>query len=157
MLRFLTLSNILICALVCFIAPFAAMAGNLEDFTINSDELFIEKESGSSKFVGNVVIWFDNGIVIETTELILKMKDIDGKQTIDRIVIPKSVRAVKFESCSSDALEVTMIANSAEYIVEKSELRLSGGIYMQKDENLVKCDELLYYTKISKILTQKKK
>ncbi|MBP7189966.1 MAG: hypothetical protein KA998_01800 [Rickettsiaceae bacterium] len=156
MLRFLTLSKVLFSIFLFFFCWHLSIAEKPEDFIINADDLFVDKESGNSRFMGNVIIWFDNGIVIETSELLVNIKEDGKKRDLERIIIPTSVRAVKFESCASETPEITLIAGNAEYIVESAELHLGGGIYMQKNENLVKCEKLVYYTKISKIVTKKK-
>jgi len=116
----------------------------LEDIVIESDDLVVNKASGVANFSGKVIVWFDEA-VLKTTGLQIMVRDIGKKRTLEKIVIPHKLTAM-----NSKENEV-IIADGAEYIVSEKMLRFQGNIYMQKDQHLVKCDELMYLTKIQKI------
>ncbi|MCC8417081.1 MAG: hypothetical protein LN588_00780 [Rickettsia endosymbiont of Bryobia graminum] len=111
---------------------------NLQKLYINSDNLVIDQVKRQAQFTGEVILWFDD-LMIKTTDLKIFYKIIGNKKTIDRIIMPSKLTAKK-----NDTKEL-LIANSAEYFVEKKELILRGNVIIQKDEHIIKTDKLVYY------------
>jgi predicted nucleotidyltransferase component of viral defense system len=90
------------------------------------------------------LVWFDDA-VLKTTDITLLVKEEGKNRTLEKIIMPAKLTAMK-----EDEDEI-IIADSAEYIATKKLLKFKGNIYMKKDERLVKCDELNYFTAIKGI------
>lgn len=126
----------------------------LDAIIINADDVVIDKKTSSSIFTGHVILWFDNGLIIETDKVLLTIKEENNKKSIDRIIIPSKLRAIRDgKVIASNLSKITLIAEGAEYIEDKSELRLKGDVYIQDNDNFVKCNELIYYTNVEKLST----
>lgn len=139
----------IIILLSIFISSFSyASNTTLDAIIINADDVVIDKKTSSSIFTGHVILWFDNGIIIETDKVIVTTKEENGKKSINKITMPSKVRAIRNgENVGNILSAITLIAECAEYTEEISELRLKGYVYIQDNDNFVKCDELIYYAK----------
>lgn len=122
----------------------------IEDVIIKSDHLLVNKVEGRAYFTGNVVVWFDDAL-LKTTKIIVVIKEGDKKRELERIIFPSKLTAMK------ESADEVIIADSGEYIVNENLLTFKGNIHMQKDERLVKCNELKYFTKIKAIRTTEDK
>lgn len=152
LLRIIILLNIIFIFL-----PSYSQNKNLESIIINADDVIIDKKTSSSIFTGHVILWFDNGLIIETDKIILTTKKTNEKESIKQITMPNKVRAIKDGDIIAEKItSITLIADSAEYIEDKSELRLNGKVSIQENNNFVKCNELIYYTNITKLSTNGK-
>lgn len=122
----------------------------LEDMIINSDHLKINQTTMEATFNGSVVLWFSNGIIIETDKLIITAQEINNKSRPKKITIPYKFRAIQ----NGENNNTTITGDSAEYILKTEELKLSGNIHIQSEENFIKCEELVYLTNLQKITTR---
>lgn len=120
----------------------------MDDIIIKSDNLFINKEEGRAYFTGNVIVWFDEAL-LKTTKIIIVIKEGEKKRELEKIIFPSKLTAMK------ESENEMIVADSGEYIAHENLLSFKGNIYMQKDERLVKCNELNYFTKIKAIETTK--
>lgn len=111
---------------------------NLQKLYINSDHLVINQAKQQADFTGEVILWFDD-MMVKTTNLKIFYKTVDNKKTIDHIIMPAKLTAKK-----NNGAEL-LIANSAEYFIEKKELILLGDVVIQKDDRIIKTDKLVYY------------
>jgi len=117
---------------------------SIDDITIKSDRLTVNKKDGKVYFSGNVVAWFDEAI-LKTTDVIIVINDSSPKRKLERIIFPSKLTSMK----ESD--DEVVVADSAEYEANSNLLKLKGNIYMQKGEYFVKCNELTYFAKIQTI------
>ena len=122
----------------------------MDDIIIKSNHLKVNKADGKADFSGDVIVWFD-GAVLKTQRIILIINDSGTKRELEKIVFPSKLSAM------NESENETIIADSAEYLADKNLLIFKGNIYMQKDERLVKCDELIYHVQIKAIHTHKSK
>lgn len=114
---------------------------NLNKLYINSDNLVIDQAKMQARFTGEVVLWFDD-LMVKTTDLKIFYKVIGNKKTIDHIIMPSKLTAKKN---NINNIEELLMANSAEYFVQKKELILLGDVVIQKGEHIIKTDKLVYY------------
>jgi lipopolysaccharide export system protein LptA len=143
-LKFLISRSILALSIATLFYSISVYAIVLEDIVIESDDLVVNKSKGTARFTGNVLVWFDDA-VLKTTDITLLVKEEGKNRTLEKIIMPAKLTAMK-----EDEDEI-IIADSAEYIATKKLLKFKGNIYMKKDERLVKCDELNYFTAIKGI------
>jgi lipopolysaccharide export system protein LptA len=111
---------------------------------INSDQLAFNKAKNEATFTGEVIVWFDD-MVLKTTNLEIIYKQINNKNEIDKIIIPTKVIAKNKEDSR------VLIADYAEYFASKAELVLTGNVQLEYQDNILKTDKLVYYTKIKQI------
>ncbi len=140
----------LIFSLVLISVEAYAMPIAIDDVVVNSDDLVVDKILGTAKFTGDVVICFDDAI-LKTTELTLLVTEDGVKRVLDKIILPSKLSA--FNHSKNEVV----VADGGEYIASEKLLKLTGNIYMQKDERLVKCDELIYVMEIKSISSKDKK
>lgn len=152
MLKFQTF-NCIIIFLILLSSSALAEKTKLEDLIINSDHLKLNETTLEAIFRGNVTLWFNNGIIIETDKMMIKLKAKNGKREIEKIIIPHNLRAIK---ANEDNTKITITADQACYTFDTQELRLMGNINMQENENFVKCNELIYLTNIKSIGAKEK-
>ncbi|HJD58368.1 MAG TPA: hypothetical protein LFV92_04100 [Rickettsia endosymbiont of Ceroptres masudai] len=111
---------------------------NISNLHITSDTLIIDRIKQKAEYLGNVVVYFDNAI-LRTKELYIFYKTIDDKQTIDYIVIPIKLtveRKINHE---------LLLADSAKYFFDDKQLILLGNVILQRDDNVLKTNKLIYY------------
>ncbi len=130
-----------------------AKKATVEDLIINSDRLKINESALEGVFSGNVTLWFNNGIIIETDKMIIKLKLENAKRKIEKIIIPHKLRAIKTDE---DNKNIIITADQANYLFDTEELHLVGNINMQEKEKFVKCNELIYLTNIKTIGAKEK-
>lgn len=139
------------------ILPYVATTNELDDIMIDSDNLIIDKKNNLSTFKGNVILCFDNGIIIETDKIIITntKNQETNKESFEKIIIPSKLRGIKNSTDQKTQKQslTTLIADKATYILSESKLVLEGNIYMQENDNLIKCNQLVYLTKITKLST----
>jgi lipopolysaccharide export system protein LptA len=142
-LKFLIFSILAICSTNSYCASIA-----VDDIVIQSDDLVIDKITGTARFVGEVIVWFDDA-VLKTTEIVVVVKEENKKRVLNKIMMPAKLTAMK------QSYDEIIIADGGEYIAGKKLLRFKGNIYMQRDKRLIKCDELEYFTEIKGISSDK--
>lgn len=120
----------------------------VEDMFITSDTLVLDKQNSKADFAGLVVLYADD-MVLKTNRLVVRIKALATKRVVDHIAIPTKLTATKH------SMDEVVVADSAEYDPSTGILKFKGNIYMQKNQHFVKCDNLIYHTKINTIATTK--
>nr|WP_121543042.1 palindromic element RPE1 domain-containing protein [Candidatus Rickettsia colombianensi] len=116
---------------------------NISNLHITSDTLIIDRTKQKAEYLGNVVVYFDNAI-LRTKELYIFYKTIDEKQTIDHIVVPTKLTVER--KINNELL----LADSAKYFFDNKQLILLGNVILQRDDNVLKTNKLIYYVDIIK-------
>ncbi|KIJ88799.1 LptA/OstA family protein [Rickettsia asembonensis] len=116
---------------------------NISNLHITSDTLIIDRIKQKAEYLGNVVVYFDNAI-LRTKELYIFYKTIDDKQTIDYIVIP--IKLTVERKINNELL----LADSAKYFFDDKQLILLGNVILQRDDNVLKTNKLIYYVDLVK-------
>ncbi len=116
---------------------------NISNLHITSDTLIIDRIKQKAEYLGNVVVYFDNAI-LRTKELYIFYKTIDDKQTIDYIVIPTKLTVER--KINNELL----LADSAKYFFDDKQLILLDNVILQRDDNVLKTNKLIYYVDIIK-------
>ncbi len=116
---------------------------NISNLHITSDSLIIDRTKQKAAYLGNVIVYFDNAI-LRTKELYIFYKTIDEKQTIDHIVVPTKLTVER--KINNELL----LADSAKYFFDNKQLILLGNIILQRDDNVLKTNKLIYYVDIIK-------
>lgn len=112
---------------------------------IISDSLTISKNNQTAIFDGGVIAFFDN-IKLLSTKLIIYYDAENTKQKqIKKIIIPQMVKAIKM-----DTNEI-IVADKAEYDNETKKLILIGNVQIQKENNIISADRLIYSAKLNHI------
>lgn len=115
-----------------------------KDILIDSDSLTFDKTKNTAIFEGQVVLYFED-IVLKTSNLQIFYKNINSEREIDKIIIPTRLIAKKEKDQS------IIIADSGEYLAYKSRLILEGNIKLLRQEDILKTNKLVYYTKLKKV------
>lgn len=123
-----------------------AYASTLKNLHINSSDLFIDREKQIATFKGNVVICFDN-IKLLGEESVFYFSNQNMKD-IKEIHLYRNIKAVE----ENDNI---LLADKAVFIMDKSELKLSGNVIIEKGEKVIFAEEITYFGKISKISLKK--
>ncbi len=116
---------------------------NISNLHITSDSLIIDRTKQKAAYLGNVIVYFDNAI-LRTEELYIFYKTIDEKQTIDHIVVPTKLTVER--KINNELL----LADSAKYFCDNKQLILLGNVILQRDDNVLKTNKLIYYVDIIK-------
>ncbi|AFC71213.1 LptA/OstA family protein [Rickettsia australis] len=116
---------------------------DISNLHITSDTLIIDRTKQKAEYLGNVVVYFDNAI-LRTKELYIFYKTIDEKQTIDHIVVPTKLTV---ERRINNEL---LLADSVKYFFDDKQLILLGNVILQRDDNVLKTNKLIYYVDIVK-------
>ena len=116
---------------------------NISNLHITSDSLIIDRTKQKAAYLGNVIVYFDNAI-LRTKELYIFYKTIDEKQTIDHIIVPTKLTVER--KINNELL----LADSAKYFFDNKQLILLGNVILQRDDNVLKTNKLIYYVDIIK-------
>ncbi|KJV79595.1 RPE1 domain protein [Rickettsia rhipicephali str. Ect] len=116
---------------------------NISNLHITSDSLIIDRTKQKVAYLENVIVYFDNAI-LRTKELYIFYKTIDEKQTIDHIVVPTKLTVER--KINNELL----LADSAKYFFDNKQLILLGNVILQRDDNVLKTNKLIYYVDIIK-------
>ncbi|ABV84826.1 hypothetical protein RMA_0666 [Rickettsia massiliae MTU5] len=116
---------------------------NISNLHITSDSLIIDRTKQKAAYLENVIVYFDNAI-LRTKELYIFYKTIDEKQTIDHIVVPTKLTVER--KINNELL----LADSAKYFFDNKQLILLGNVILQRDDNVLKTNKLIYYVDIIK-------
>ncbi|WP_395477446.1 LptA/OstA family protein [Rickettsia endosymbiont of Pantilius tunicatus] len=108
---------------------------------ITSDTLTINRVKQKAEYLGNVVVYFDNAI-LRTEELYIFYKAVDNKQTIDYIVVPTKLSVEK--KINNELL----LADSGKYFLDNKQLILLGNVVLERNNNILKTNKLIYYVDI---------
>ena len=134
----------LIFLLLIFVNP--ALKAN-DKIQITSDNLTLNKKDLSATFEGNVRVFFEDQ-ALSTTKLIIYYSDLGPKREIIKIVFPTKIKAIK--NYKNDVIDV-IVANSGEFDNLAKELTLIGNVQMQKDDNILVTDKMVYSAKLKSI------
>ena len=105
---------------------------------ITSDTLIINKIKQKLEYLGNTVVYFDDAI-LRTEELYIFYKIVSNKKTINYIVIPNKLTIER--KINNEVL----LADSAKYFPDNKQLILLGNVVLQRDDNILKTNKLIYY------------
>lgn len=108
---------------------------------ITSDTLIINRVKQKAEYLRNVVVYFDNAI-LRTEELYIFYKTVDNKQTIDYIVVPTKLSVEK--KINNELL----LADSGKYFLDNKQLILLGNVVLERNNNILKTNKLIYYVDI---------
>ncbi|MGL4226677.1 MAG: LptA/OstA family protein [Rickettsia sp.] len=114
---------------------------DISNLHITADTLIIDRTKQKAEYLGNVVVYFDHAI-LRTKELYIFYKTIDEKRTMDYIVIPTKLTVER--KINNELL----LADSAEYFFDNKQLILLGNVILQRDDNVLKTNKLIYYVDI---------
>ncbi|WP_347938819.1 LptA/OstA family protein [Rickettsia oklahomensis] len=114
---------------------------DISNLHITSDTLIIDRTRQMAEYLGNVIVYYDN-VILRTEELYIFYKTIDKRQTIDHIVVPTKLTV---ERKMNNEL---LLANSAKYFFDNKQLILIGNVILQRDDNVLKTNTLIYYIDI---------
>ncbi len=139
------------------------------DLVINSDDLLVDNSKNTAIFTGKVVVWFDD-MLLKTSKLEVFYVQRTHKRAIEKIIIPNNLVATKIEARhpslpNSKTNDEVIIAGSAEYVPSSRALTLNNVKLLRQaiaangeitEENILKTEKLIYYTKLQKILGEPK-
>lgn len=108
---------------------------------ITSDDLIVDDKSLSADFKGSVTVVFED-MILKTDDLKIRYVDNKGKKSIDKIEIPGRLKAIK-TTCQE-----LVIADRGEYSVSSNQLVLYGNVRMQRDNNILITDKMVYVAKL---------
>ena len=108
---------------------------------IISDDLIIDDKSLSADFKGSVTVIFED-MILKTDNLKIRYVDNKGKKSVDMIEIPGKLKAIK-TTCQE-----LVVADRGEYSVSLNQLVLYGNVRMQRDNNVLITDKMVYVTKL---------
>ncbi len=114
---------------------------DISNLQITSDTLIINRVKQKAEYLGNVVVYFDNAI-LRTEKLFIFYKTIDDKQTIDYIVVPTKLSVEK--KINNELL----LADSGKYCLDNKQLILLGNVVLERNNNILKTNKLIYYVDI---------
>lgn len=124
-----------------------------QDIVIDSDSLIFDSNRQFAVFEGNVILHFKD-MVLKTSKIEIFYKQQNRppakatganskKNSIEKIIIPAQLFAEK----GGDLV----IADKGEYVIASGALTLTGNVKLMYQENILKTNRLLYYTKLTKI------
>ena len=140
MLKLILKYNILLCLLISSV--YAKDLGN--DVLIDSDSLTYNKSHNSAVFSGKVVLKFQD-IILKTSIIEVLYKEIDGKNKIDKVIIPNKLSALNIKD------QNTILADSAEFIASKNELIIKGNVLLSYNNNILRTKKLVLISKLNTI------
>lgn len=108
---------------------------------ITSDDLIIDDQTLSASFKGSVTVYFED-MVLKTDELKIHYVNNKGRKAINKIEIPGKLKAMK-TTCQE-----VIVADRGEYSALLNELVLNGNVRMEKDNNILITDKMIYITKL---------
>jgi len=129
---------------VVFLAVSTMVYANDKDISnlhITSDTLIIDRVKQKVEYLGHVVVYFE-GTVLRTEELYIIYKTVDDKQAIDYVVVPTKLTVER--KVNNELL----FADSAKYFFDNKQLILLGNVILERDDNILKTNKLIYYLDI---------
>ena len=114
---------------------------------ITSDNLTLNKKDLSATFEGNVRVFFEDQAV-STNKLIIYYSDLGPKREIVKIIFPTKIKAIK--NYKNGVIDV-VVADSGEFDNLAKKLTLIGNVQMQKDDNVLVTDKMVYSAKLKSI------
>ncbi len=134
--------------LIFLLLIFVSLALKANDkIQITSDNLTLNKKDLSATFEGNVRVFFEDQAV-STNKLIIYYSDLGPKREIVKIIFPTKIKAIK--NYKNGAIDV-VVANSGEFDNLAKKLTLIGNVQMQKDDNVLVTDKMVYSAKLKSI------
>lgn len=134
--------------LIFLLLIFVSLALKANDkIQITSDNLTLNKKDLSAIFEGNVRVFFEDQAV-STNKLIIYYSDLGPKREIVKIIFPTKIKAIK--NYKNGAIDV-VVANSGEFDNLAKKLTLIGNVQMQKDDNVLVTDKMVYSAKLKSI------
>jgi lipopolysaccharide transport protein LptA len=107
---------------------------------IKADSLTLQRDKGTATFSGSVIIHFDN-FTLKTSELVAFFKnDKSTDPEIQKIVIPGKLKAI--HNCKTEIVT----ADRGVYDNFTKKLTLLGNVHVQKEDNILITDKMVYST-----------
>lgn len=138
------MTRFLIFLLLIFTSP--ALKANAK-IQITSNNLTLNKKDLSATFEGNVRVFFEDQAV-STSKLIIYYSDLGPKREIIKIVFPTRIQAIK--NYKNDVIDI-IVANSGEFDNLLKRLTLIGDVKIQKDDNILVTNKMVYSAKLKSI------
>jgi lipopolysaccharide transport protein LptA len=121
-----------------------ASGGLMDSLNITADNLTIQKDKGTATFSGSVTILFDN-LKLKTSKLIVFYQNNNSTDPkIKKIVIPGKLKAI--HNCPSEIIT----ADKGVFNNLTKKLTLSGNVHVQKEDNILITDKLVYSSSLKK-------
>lgn len=140
MIKLILKHNILLCLLISSVC-----AKDLtNDIVIDSDNLTYNKNQNSAVFSDRVILQFQD-MILKTSVIEVLYKKIDGKNKIDKVIIPNKLSALNIKD------QNTIIADSAEFIASKNELTIKGNVLLSYNNNILRTKKLILISKLNTI------
>jgi lipopolysaccharide transport protein LptA len=134
--------------LIFLLLIFVSLALKANDkIQITSDNLTLNKKDLSATFEGNVRVFFEDQSV-STNKLIIYYSDLGPKREIVKIIFPTKIKAIK--NYKNGVIDV-VVADSGEFDNLAKKLTLIGNVQMQKDDNVLVTDKMVYSAKLKSI------
>jgi lipopolysaccharide export system protein LptA len=134
--------------LIFLLLIFVSLALKANDkIQITSDNLTLNKKDLSATFEGNVRVFFEDQAV-STNKLIIYYSDLGPKREIVKIIFPTKIKAIK--NYKNGVIDV-VVADSGEFDNLAKKLTLIGNVQMQKDDNVLVTDKMVYSAKLKSI------
>ena len=121
-------------------------ASTLSNLHIDSSDLVIDREKFTATFTGSVALCFDD-IKLLGEEAVFYFEDEQIKD-IKEIHIYKNIRAIEDDS-------TVLLADKAVFEMAKSELKLTGHVVIEKNDQIMKAHDMTYFGKISDVVLSK--
>ena len=123
-----------------------ACAATLSHLHIDSSDLLIEREKMTAIFSGNILLCFDD-IKLLGEEVVFYFEDTNIKD-IKEIHVHKNIRATEKDG-------TVLIADEAIFWMNKSELKLTGNVVIEKNQRIMRAREMTFYGKIKDVVLEK--
>lgn len=123
-----------------------AYSNTLKSLNINSTDLVINRQKMSATFSGNVVLCFQD-VKLLGSKAVFYFEN-DKLKKIQSIKVQNNVKAQQQDGA-------IVLADEATFVIDSSELRLSGHVVIEKGENIMYSKEMVYYGKVSQIILGK--
>ena len=127
----------IIITILLLVTPRDSIASMPNNLKINSDSLIIKQDKLSATFAGSVLVVFDS-LRLTTSELTVFYTDSEQKKEIHKIVIPTKLTAIR--NCGKEIV----IADRGVFDNTTKKLTLEGNVKMQKEDNVLVTDKLIY-------------
>ncbi|MFY9590064.1 LptA/OstA family protein [Rickettsia endosymbiont of Halotydeus destructor] len=105
---------------------------------IESDSLIIDRIKQKIKYIGNVIVYFEDAILkTKTLEIVFNIEG--NEKTVKYIIIPTKLTIKKTKH------DELLIADSAKYFLDNKQLILLGNVILQYKDSILKTDKFVYY------------
>jgi len=128
-------------------ASCTSYAETLSNLHINSTDLVVDRKKMTATFTGSVVLCFQDVKLLG--ERVIFYFENEAAKEIKYIYVSKNIRAVQ---TSDNSL---LIADEAIFEMQKSELKLMGNVVIEKNDQIMRAQEMIYQGKINNVMLGK--